>query len=718
MSNFLIFKAAFNNSATPAIGTYTAEGATALFNRNTSISPDYYLYNTADNTAVQWFVPTAETTDFEFVADILTREWTNRVTYFIIADSTGTTKLRMWSQYSNWYFENSDSTGTSGSPEYIGVIDPTTSGGFGVFHQFRVRVRKLTASSSSVEVYVDGTLKLTATAGAALITCAKIGFVGGVNTFGPGNGAGIKNAYVYDLSGGDVIDRGVLSGAFNRFISWMKSKFALKSDIPTVNDATLTIQQNGTNVQTFTANASTNATANIQCVDLSTAQTVAGNKTFSNGLFASLDTQGDLVTLTDLSLNSTNEDANGMPLTNHVNSIRIKGAQANVLPLMTVTQVSAIGDTSTEFRVYKYKDLSKRAGINIYYTYANDKAQAYFYNCHITTSGNGQYDIGAPSYQFGTAYIKALNINGTAAGDILTHNAAEFVDVTSAQTIAGDKDFTGTTGTHDVIPATTDTYDLGSSAKEYNNAYIKALTVNGTAAGDILTHNASEFVPVTGGAVLSGDLGRTADNSALVISGGTSRSYGACIELDGYSSSVNSGYVLLVPNDRNSYKTMTIKPDGTWSWNGTAVQIISDQRLKQQISEIDDKLLDAWQDVEPVQFRYNDAVDQKGKDKARLHTGYVVQQIDKACKEHGVDISAYGLYCHEEYPEETEEVEIEQEDGTKAKERKVIREANEHYSLRYTETLVVECKYLRRCIARLTARIEQLEKDKEQEANK
>ena len=229
MSNFLIFKAAFNNSETPAIGTYTAEGATAQFNLNSSISPDYYLYNTADDAAVQWFVPTAETTDFEFVADILTRQWTNRVTYFIIADSTGTTRLRMWSVNDNWHFENSDSIATTGDPEYIGVVTPTTSGGFGVFHQFRVRVRKLTASSSSVEVYVDGTLKLTATAGAALVTCAKIGFVGGVNTFGPGNGAGVKNAYVYDLSGRELVDRGVLSEGFNRLIDWMKSKLTLES---------------------------------------------------------------------------------------------------------------------------------------------------------------------------------------------------------------------------------------------------------------------------------------------------------------------------------------------------------------------------------------------------------------------------------------------------------------------------------------------------------
>ena len=67
------------------------------------------------------------------------------------------------------------------------------------------------------------------------------------------------------------------------------------------------------------------------------------------------------------------------------------------------------------------------------------------------------------------------------------------------------------------------------------------------------------------------------------------------------------------------------------------------------------------------------------------------------------------MYCHEEYPEETEEVEVEQEDGTKIKERKVIREASEHYSLRYTETLVVECAFLRREVKRLSERLSKLE---------
>ena len=227
MSDFLIFKAAFNNSATPAIGTYTAEGATAQFNNDPDVSPDYYLYNTAaGSTAVQWFVPTAETTDFEFVADILTDDQSlDGDRYFIIADSTGTTGLCMLSSSSitEWRFMNGDSTATS-DPEYVGAIDPATSGGFDKFHQFRIRVRKLTASSSSVEVYVDGALKLTATAGAALVTCAKIGFIGGV-TGSPSTSAGIQNVYVYDLSGRELVDRGVLSGAFNRFINWTKGIF-------------------------------------------------------------------------------------------------------------------------------------------------------------------------------------------------------------------------------------------------------------------------------------------------------------------------------------------------------------------------------------------------------------------------------------------------------------------------------------------------------------
>ena len=243
-------------------------------------------------------------------------------------------------------------------------------------------------------------------------------------------------------------------------------------------------------------------------------------------------------------------------------------------------------------------------------------------------------------------------------------------------------------------------------------------TVNGVSTTyDIHDANA---IPRSGGAVMISingapvHLGTTSYDNEFLITPGISWSNSPFITMYGsnHPTTQYRGAIRIVPRISVSggTKDMRLEPSGTWTWNGTACQITSDARLKQQIAGIDDKLLDAWEDVNLVQFKYNDAVEQKGKDKARLHTGYVVQQIDNACKSHGVDVSEYGLYCHEEYPQETEEVEVEQADGTKTKERKVIREASEHYSLRYTEVYAVECMYLRRCIARLTARIEELEK--------
>lgn len=54
-----------------------------------------------------------------------------------------------------------------------------------------------------------------------------------------------------------VVSKGTLENALST------KNYATQSDIPTVNDATLTIQKNGTDVATFTANSATNQTANI-----------------------------------------------------------------------------------------------------------------------------------------------------------------------------------------------------------------------------------------------------------------------------------------------------------------------------------------------------------------------------------------------------------------------------------------------------------------------
>ena len=213
-----------------------------------------------------------------------------------------------------------------------------------------------------------------------------------------------------------------------------------------------------------------------------------------------------------------------------------------------------------------------------------------------------------------------------------------------------------------------------------------------------------DVFPRIGGNVLTGNkIAKVNSDSDLSLCGGMNLDSGSSVNVFGKSFPLYglAGAIRLITDNGSNAPNMYMYPNGTWSWQGTACQITSDQRYKQQITQIDNALLDAWEDVTLCQFKYNDAVEQKGNDNARLHTGYVVQQIDDACKSHNVDISEYGLYCHEEYPQETEEVEVKQDDGSIKKETKVIREASEHYSLRYTEALIVECAYLRREINRL-----------------
>ena len=70
-----------------------------------------------------------------------------------------------------------------------------------------------------------------------------------------------------------------------------------KPTIPAVNNATLTIQKNGTNVATFTANASSNVTANIGVPN--TVSSVSSSSTNADAVGAKLfyDTCGDIEAL-------------------------------------------------------------------------------------------------------------------------------------------------------------------------------------------------------------------------------------------------------------------------------------------------------------------------------------------------------------------------------------------------------------------------------------
>ena len=136
----------------------------------------------------------------------------------------------------------------------------------------------------------------------------------------------------------------------------------------------------------------------------------------------------------------------------------------------------------------------------------------------------------------------------------------------------------------------------------------------------------------------------------------------------------------------------------------SSINSSSDERIKQQVADIPDTVLDAWGDVDWIQFKYNDSCEEKGADKARLHNGLIAQRVDAAFKAHGLDASQYGLFLYDAWEAEPE---VRDEKGEVMQE---ARPAGDAYGLRYTEALCMEAAYQRRRADRAEARITELER--------
>lgn len=254
-----------------------------------------------------------------------------------------------------------------------------------------------------------------------------------------------------------------------------------------------------------------------------------------------------------------------------------------------------------------------------------------------------------------------------------------------------------------LMPNADNSYDLGSASNRFRAVY-------GTIKTDKIAHRV--------------------DNDFLQIYGGTDNTKGAAIRLNGKDLTADVGYAFITANDGTQSNGFQIRPNGDTlltdclvfypsADNSTDVgapayryKVIyattgtintSDARLKNSVKDIDDKLLDAWENIEPKQYKFNDATEKKGE-KARYHTGYIAQNIQQACEENGVNPNDYGLFCFDEW---------EAQEERKDENGQVIepyRPKGDAYSLRYEEALIVECAYLRKKLKELTARIEQLEK--------
>ena len=122
-------------------------------------------------------------------------------------------------------------------------------------------------------------------------------------------------------------------------------------------------------------------------------------------------------------------------------------------------------------------------------------------------------------------------------------------------------------------------------------------------------------------------------------------------------------------NNTISSGTAAHRWKAVYAVNGT-IQT-SDENLKEEIGEIPEAVFKAWENVKFVQYKFKDAVKEKGA-KARFHIGLIAQRIIAAFAAEGLDAFEYGLVC-----------------------RDALKDGGEILSLRYDECLALECAYER-----------------------
>ncbi len=178
-----------------------------------------------------------------------------------------------------------------------------------------------------------------------------------------------------------------------------------------------------------------------------------------------------------------------------------------------------------------------------------------------------------------------------------------------------------------------------------------------------------------------------------------------------YVYNLNTGFFTC--SGEQSLGTATTRWGQIYSTNSTIST--SDERLKQDIEAMPDALLDAWDGIDWRQFRFKDAVAEKG-DAARTHTGLIAQRVKAVLDGAGLDAVQYGFLCHDEWEDQYEPVTVVDEPehldendelvpDKVHEEARLVKPAGDAWSLRYEEALCIEAAYVRRELARIKAQI-------------
>lgn len=161
-------------------------------------------------------------------------------------------------------------------------------------------------------------------------------------------------------------------------------------------------------------------------------------------------------------------------------------------------------------------------------------------------------------------------------------------------------------------------------------------------------------------------------------------------------------------------------PQYTWSnvYADTGPWASSDARLKSEIDSIPDAVMRAWSRVHVKVFKYKSSIENKGVENARVHLGFIAQEVLTAFSEEGLDAFKYGILGYDKWDDEYEPVEIIDSEAVLDADGNVLEEAKTHieqrllvaagdrYSIRYEEALALECAYQRWRLEQIEARLD------------
>ena len=300
--------------------------------------------------------------------------------------------------------------------------------------------------------------------GTANMSVSHVHFIGITNWGVPSELGKTGHLYTWDVDQNAIFPANVkVSGSLQHgnYTYTLPNKngtFALTSDIPsvpTVNNGTLTIQKNGSNVATFTANQSGNSTANIvvptktsditndsgylTSIPKASASTLGGIKVGNNLTISSdgtLSANASTITV-DSALSSTSTN----PVQNKVINTALNGKQAS----LSTAQLNAVNSGITAAKVTTYDGYASQIATKADLSALDDKQDALTAGDHIDITNDV---ISATGYVHSDDPVTTTSSTATVTGSMIANG-----------TITADKLATGAT-----LKLTLSTTDIGEGA--------------------------------------------------------------------------------------------------------------------------------------------------------------------------------------------------------------------------------------------------------------